>query len=468
MDFFKVIIQKLSIFKGNSALLVPIVIGLVSVLLLIPTQLMSSKLKKRIESESVSKIGKNIQSLSKEAVSSEQWKKEQERQQDYASDANEISLLVKRSTQRELLSYKMFPEPQDKSQFTFLEFGKRYCAALEALVAGIGARDCPTDAELDRALEGSASRSISDRDSRYRSADSYLLTRSPGRSPGSPYGGRSDVKDTIVDEVCRQRAESAVVYANPADLCGYEFWREYKYESGIQEAVEDCWYYQLAYWITEDVINTIGAMNSKAGSHSVLTSPAKRLIGVYFNLAGVAGGGQALLPGRGAIRGATTGKEERPVYVLSPEEAAVDPYTGRYCNDDIDVIHFNIVVIVSAKAVLPFVQELCSAKEHKFAGFSGDEQERIYKHNQITVLESNINSINRDGQNHSFYRYGDEAVVELDLICEYIFNKAAYEEIKPASVKGKSEPEDKGAKKKKRASQEKVKQNRSQDARDFE
>jgi hypothetical protein len=84
---------------------------------------------------------------------------------------------------------------------------------------------------------------------------------------------------------------------------------------------------------------------------------------------------------------------------------------------------------------LPFMKELCSGKQHKFRGFSCDEQEQLCKHNQITILESKIRPVNREDQTHSLYRYGDEAVVELDLICEYIFNKKGYDEIKPESVK---------------------------------
>ena len=79
------------------------------------------------------------------------------------------------------------------------------------------------------------------------------------------------------------------------------------------------------------------------------------------------------------------------------------------------------------------MQELCSAKEHKFRGFSGTEQEQTFKHNQITVLETKFKSI--EDQPYSLYDYGEDPVVELDLICEYIFNKKGYEEIKPETVK---------------------------------
>jgi hypothetical protein len=241
----------------------------------------------------------------------------------------------------------------------------------------------------------------------------------------------NNVEATIIDEICRQKAESASVYANPAGLSGYDFWGEYKYDVGRKETIEDCWYHQLAYWAIEDVIDTIGAMNS--GSNSVLTSPAKRLLRVGFTASEGTYGDHRRL---GSVGGTTQKtKGDRPSYVLSIGQGLTEPCTGRYCNDDIDVIHFNVVVVVSAKAVLPFMKELCSGKQHKFKGFSGDEQERPFKHNQITILESNIRSIDREDQTHSFYRYGDESVVELDLICEYVFNKKGYDGIKPESVK---------------------------------
>jgi hypothetical protein len=36
---------------------------------------------------------------------------------------------------------------------------------------------------------------------------------------------------------------------------------------------------------------------------------------------------------------------------------------------------------------------------------------------------------------HQLYRYGQDAVVELNLICEYLFEKAGYEAIIPGAIK---------------------------------
>jgi hypothetical protein len=396
---FKEVVQKLSFFKNYSSLLVPVIIGLVGVLLFIPTQLMSSRLRERIARESIS-VGRQVKSLSKNTVARDQWQVEQEYQQAYARDANQAALLVKQSSQRELLSYKIFPSPKDTSTLIFEEFGKRYREAINELITRMNARDCPTESELQRELPSSSGFSL--------------------RGGRGLVGRLSEVDTTITDVICQARAESASVYAKAADLAGYDFWAKYEY-FGRGTAIDDCWYWQLAYWITEDVIDTIGALNS--GSNSVFTSSVKRLLDVSF--AGDVVGGSAK----------KASDTMRPAYVLMLGEGFAEPCTGRFTDDDIDVVHFNIVVVVSAKAVLPFMEELCSAKEHRFRGYFGEEEERIFRHNQITVLESDIGPINREDTTHLLYRYGEDTVVELDLVCEYVFNKNGYDEIKPESIK---------------------------------
>ena len=100
------------------------------------------------------------------------------------------------------------------------------------------------------------------------------------------------------------------------------------------------------------------------------------------------------------------------------------------------IVHFNVRVVVSTKAVLRFMQQLCSAKRHIIRESSGQIQgPRYAKHNQITILESKITSVNRQDEIHKYYRYGEDAVVELDLICEYVFSNKGYDDIKPVSVK---------------------------------
>jgi len=414
---FKDVLQKISVLKNNPSLLVSIIIIVVAVVLFAPTRLISGKLKEQIKKQSITGAEK-IRRI--DAVSAEQWKLQQQYQQAYADDANQIALLAKQSTQRELLSYKIFPEPKDKSALIFEEFGKQFRAKVKQLLVDLNASESPTDSELERILERSAGRSRLGRRS--------TLSVTGDRMGQSSYGLFSQLDATIVDEVCLDKAKSGRVYANPTNVGGYEFWDKYEY-SGIDEAVKDCWYWQLGYLIIEDVIATIDACNS--GSNSILTSPVKRLLNIDFALVGRRRAGPR--PTR-AVSRSPEGDNE-PKYVMSAYDGFVaPPCTGRFSNDDIDVVHFNVAVVVVADSVFPFMKQLCSAKEHKFKGFFGEGPEQSLKHNQISILESNIEAIDPKNLAHRLYRYGEDAVVELNLICEYIFDKEGYEQIKPKVV----------------------------------
>ncbi len=411
---FKDVLQRLSVFKRHSSLLVPVVVGLIGALLFVPTQLMSSRLKAQIVEESITKRSGQVSSLRPSTPASDQWKVEKERQQLYKTDANEISLLAKELTQRQLLSDKIFPEPTDSSVSLFKDFGSAFRLGIDELLRGVRAGECPTEAELKRSLGAVSSGS--------------------GRTSRLTQRALSGAGTEIREALCRSKAESASVYINPVTLSGYEFWGQYQY-AGTPEAVQDCWYHQLVYWIVEDVIDTIEVMNSS--SKSVFTSPVKRLRGIWFAAGEPAAGGIA----KTMFKRRMTKSEDRvardvPGYVLTIADGLAVPWTGRVCNSNIDVVHFNVRVIVDTKAVLRFMQQLCSAKEHIVRESGGQIQSpRRSKHNQITVLESKIKSINREDETHALYRYGEDAMVELDLICEYVFSKKGYDDIKPVSVK---------------------------------
>lgn len=421
---FEGVSQGLSFLKNYSSLLWPIIIGLVAVLFLVLTPLMGSKLEEKIASESKSKGG-SVVSLSRDAISSKQNQEERKYQDAYENDANQIAVLIKQSGRRQLLSYKIFPEPKDASAMNFEEFSRQFRTGLDELLVKIKAGDCPTDTELERAMNSSSSRS------RGRRRD-----RNPVRSMRDPYSKLNEVDDMIVSELCRAKAKSACVYADPVDLGGYEFWDEYEY-AGMDKAVEDCWYWQLGYWVIEDIIDTICTINS--GSDSVFTSSVKRLMTVNFAKQGGRRSRLRYAP-RGRSRSGRNVASEMPSYVLSIVDGFTEPYTGRLSNDDIDIVHFNVSVLVRTKAIPLFMQQLCSSKEYKFRGFFGKEPEQTSIHNQITILEYDIKPIDRESGEHKLYQYGEDAVVKLDLICEYIFEKSGYDEVKPESIKESLKP----------------------------
>ena len=133
---FKDILSKLSVFK-NKSLLIPVIIALISVLLFIPTQLMSSNLKERIQKDSITDGYDKVKRLLKNSVPDELLKKEKEQLDTLAKDANEIELLAIQTTQRELLSNNIFDvnDPNSLPGLIFLQFGQKFTGGIDKMIA---------------------------------------------------------------------------------------------------------------------------------------------------------------------------------------------------------------------------------------------------------------------------------------------------------------------------------------------
>jgi len=402
-----------AILRDYSSLVIPVALIAVAVIILLATPLlMGSKLEEKVKSKSLS-LARLAQSLSQEAVPADQWKEAQEYQNAHSADANQISELARQTTQRELLSYKIFPEPRDKSLGIYQEFGQRYRGSIDGMLGEMNAIDCPTEQEVQDIVAtsspsaGTANRGIP------------FITEAGG------FGG-SKVDRMIRNVVCTERAKSGAIYALPSDFAGYRYWgpdqggREgetFSY-TGVEESVEACWYWQLGYWVIEDVGATISTLN--AGSNSVLTSCVKRVFSVSFGDRGMS---------------SRPKDSSRPEYVVLKQNEQPAALTLRSCNKDTDVVYFNLSVIVRNRDVLRFMRQLCSGKPHRFRGYFGNEAEQIFQHNQITILGSKTEAVQRESKEHTLYRYGDDAVVRLDLECEYMFKINGYDEIMPAPVK---------------------------------
>ena len=378
--------------KRYAALLLPAGLVILAIVLFFLSERINSSVQKEML-QSTSTAGR-IQSLAKKAVPSSQWEVAAEYQRQHSEDVNSINQIATGTNKRELLSYQLFHDPNRATILFFKDFAADYVSSVENLFKEINSRDCPTSREVEELLSGEKGGGGRDRANDGKNAE-------------------------ITESYYKMRADSISVYGNPLDVEGYKFWKANKYGYvGNEEWINACWYTQLAYWVQSDVIKSIGALN--AGSEKVYNSPVKRLLGISFsNSDGVT----------------TTDKAPRPQYVQEDSGVLADAWTSRKCDDEIDVVHFSAAVVVRADSDMAFMRELCSAKEHVFRGYRGDEPEQRFAHNQITVLEYSREPLNREDKTHERYRYGDDAVVQLNLICEYVFNRSGYDSIKPKEVK---------------------------------
>jgi hypothetical protein len=457
-----VILDKLSFLKNNLALLAPICLALVAGLLLIPTELVGRSLRKKIESKSIAPA-RQLDGLRTSAVSEDQPITEREFQRDYAIDANQIAEMSIKSSSRPLLSYMIFPEPKDTSTLIFEQFGQEFINGIDAMVENARAKECPTDAELESVAPGNT------RAAGGMTEDMGMMDMYGGYGGGgggmTGYGQQAGRVNEIEDAICKDKAVSGNVYFSYSDVAGYDFWNEYTFNGDTNWAIGDCWFWQLGYWIVEDVFSTVISCNK--GSSTVFSSPVKRIKRVAFERdpmaifgAGDYTGGaassmsmmssdsmmyeQSMGPrgsSGGSRRGGQSGQgsaQGMPIYVTKASEGLTASCTDRLSDDVIDVVHFNLSVIIQSDYVLDFMRQLCSAKEHRFSGIDGQGSEQIRKHNQISILDSNIVPVVRRDFTHNLYRYGEDAVCELNLICEYVFEKQGYQDVFPVVLDDES------------------------------
>jgi hypothetical protein len=406
LSSIKGIFQKLNFFRDYSSLIIPGILAVVAALIFIPTTLMQHSLSVKIEDQSLKKQGNIIGPLVGKTPPSRQWMEQQKRQISIRNDANYIAQLAEQSSWRPPLFYDVFPEPKESSQQLFGQFGQRYRDAIDSWAADLRARECPTQAELNKTLNKTTN---------ITNVDSTA----------------ADVQGTdkiIIDHLCREVAQSTGVYFDPTNMPGYKFWERYQYRDK-EKGVEDCWYWQTGYWIIEDCFQTAKTLNAK--SADVLDAPLKRIIDISFLPAS-----KSSFATPAGIPYASSAQTGKPVYVTTFEESLTLPLTARLTNDRLDVVHFRLTAIVSSKSIQQFTEQLCSEKKHKFRGFHNElSEEQTFSHNQITVLKSDFGAINPDSAENKLYRYGSDGVVKIELLCEYIFDKKGYDPIKPASVK---------------------------------
>lgn len=192
--------ERLGFFRDYPSFQLTAVITLMAVLLFITTCFLSKNLKAQLQTQSIS-LAQQVKSLSASAISTDRLEAEHERLRALEADADEIGLLALQSTQRELLSYDVFAEPDPNMSFStsvYYVFGQQFRSGIDQLIAHVNGRDCPTEVEVDRSLEESLS--LSGR----RGFTHTGLSRGSTQSRYGRYMSR--IERVIVDEICKERA----------------------------------------------------------------------------------------------------------------------------------------------------------------------------------------------------------------------------------------------------------------------
>ncbi len=412
-DILKTVLEKLSVLKNNVSVMISIILALLAILLFVPTQLLSSGLKKEIQRESLDKNASKIPGI--QVILEEDMENARKDMDRVIAEANSIELQAIQTTKRELLRSDVFnsdPNDPNSSRSFFFQFSQEYCGKIDRFIEEHNAGISPTVDEVEKVIDDAG---ISDILSSGTTPYSYDNTMS----------NESKIAAMMVEQVCRSRAESSFVYVDPFQISGYGFWSEYQYSDWIQD-VENCWYSQLGYWIIEDIFDTIVEMNKD--NKSLTSAPVKRLMKIYFTPTYEV---QDFTSKTGLV--SSQNYADRPKYIFSTEKIPTETLTGRYCDENYHVVHFGVKLVINTKDLPRFSKQLCSAKEHTYTDKTG--QTHNYKHNQITILDMTVKSVNMNIEEHNLCWYGDADVSEVGLTCEYLFNKKGYEDVMPQSVK---------------------------------
>lgn len=207
----------------------------------------------------------------------------------------------------------------------------------------------------------------------------------------------------LPDDLKNQVAQNSMVYVDPAAFDVVTAITNAAAGSLPPESPVIFWA-QIGMWIQQDVAGTIMETNKSAAN--VIAAPVKRL--------------RRMEMPKGFVTNFKQGEGGQPMAGGSlneplPKVKAVSA-TGRVSNPLFDVAHFTITVDVDAEQIPAFLREL---NRNRF----------------LTVLRTDLMSVDSGTEQAAGYVYGDKPVVTLTLTCETLFMRSWLAKLMPDSIK---------------------------------
>jgi len=434
-----------------------------------------------------------------QAVSGDEKNQAQAYADDYQKNLEQMETWIQETTRRPVLFGAVFPQLNNEldKDSRFEEFAKRYCSFVDSLLVRLRAGTCPSPQEEEQTID--------------RFFEEHLKGSSANRID------EAEQMERIRNELCQKRAQECVVYADSGAYCAYSHWQ--LLPRWAMPMYKDAWYTQLAAWIQKDVVDAIIEINGS--SQSVLESPVKRLLEITF--VGEPPEGEPTLeeakaPSRTGygVASARAGRYSQrrskslgicvsrrdpgsvntlPIYVTQSQQQRssgfrmmgggatggsnpyqghiAEPFTGNYSNELIDVVQFEVGIIIDSTRINDFIKVLESQKQsqvirinnvpkdkaevldltriqeilqekqistgstvsvHGLQINKNDIEVKEIRRNQITVLQMDIEPLDISVEQDGGYYYGSGSFKVLRLTCEYIFFKSGYQDLMPAPV----------------------------------
>lgn len=355
---------------------------------------------------------------------------------------------VRQTSNRPVIMADYFPEPKLDIIIASRHFAENYVRVVEDHVTQLKAGDRPSLLEEQKIREDYQRGQVTTDGTRGGGGTAGGGTPGVGLGMGGRMGGERTVVDDLIDNARRKRAESIRIYASTGEFMGYDFWKNQP-EQPRDQMLRDSWFTQIAAWIQQDVVDAVNEVNKD--SASVMTSRVKRLLEVAFGGGALGsgaatrrtGGGVSMAGGGGTRSVKTEGLGRRvtgsdsslPEYVLKgggnrtgATTAAVSgqmttSWTGRTSDSFMDVVQFEVGVIVDSTAI-----------HHVINALQGEKTSQDCERSQITVLQLITNTVDIQAERDAGYYYGSGSLVELRVICEYVFFHQGYAALIPNVV----------------------------------
>jgi len=363
-----------------------------------------------------------------------------------AKDTVALKAKALATSSRSVLYKDVFPEPKGEHVTPkYNGFGKAYREGILDLLDDMSAGQALTKAEIDNIIESYQSSSVKSLEgnrgntSRFDESDGFgSFGGGGGRSSRGHKGSEQEAQ--LIEEKCRQRAETFALFATPESFCGYKYWEEISSSADSDGLIVDSWGTQVAYWISQDIVSTIKKLNTLVDGTTVKSAAVKRLIeisfgGLPFTKPEVPGKRKAEAPGINASPEESRLSESEnflPGKVVMEEDSKVlldsivEPWTGRLSDDLIDVYHFEVAVIIDNTRINDF----CNMLQGKHSDNDGK-----HERSQITVLQFTVASLRDEEEKAAGYYYGPSSNSVLRVIGEYFFYKDGYEKNIPSVMK---------------------------------
>ncbi|NIA06588.1 MAG: hypothetical protein GWP14_02955 [Actinobacteria bacterium] len=300
-----------------------------------------------------------------------------------------------------------------------------------------------------------------------------IFTDSP--DPGAPMRFRTSYRQAIEQLLSKtlragwpddkgDTASSIVIYARDDDL-NIGAWES---DNDLPDA-EDCWFAQLDLWIQQDLAEVFGELNRNSAQQrgqqpSVLNAAVKRIISIYVDpyyyvglnkQPGQAVPGAVPFGGPGAINpmggGIPPGQGQvpwQPAVAAPRVRSAKDrararvarrqekPFTERFSDDKVDVLHFSFSVVVDSRRVNELLAALSRQNLYTILKVSLSRADVNIDVRKFPKFDSSAEAFSPyDDAEEEGLVYGTDPVVRLDVDVEALFLRDIYVDYMPKAVK---------------------------------